>query len=107
MKKKVIIILSLISLAYQFSFYNTYWIKDELVNLNLLIADIYWITAGLFGITLGIFVLLKYKVNVLATLISSLTFIIGLLILGLFYTRVICNLHVVFTHTSLNHFFID
>lgn len=84
MKKILLIVLSLMSLAYQYSFYNTYWIKDELVNFNPIIADIYWITTGLFGITLGIYSIFKYRVKDFAYLISLLTFGVGLLILSIF-----------------------
>ncbi|MFL0498350.1 hypothetical protein [Priestia megaterium] len=84
MKKRILIILSLLSFAYQYSFFNTYWLKDELVNFNPLVADIYWITAGSFGIGIGLYAFIKYKTNDLAYFFSSLTLLIGLPILGLF-----------------------
>ena len=84
MRKKILIVLLLISFAYQYSFFNTYWIKDELVTYNPIIADIYWISAGLFGIFLGIYAMFKYKITDFAFFFSFLTFLVGLPIIGLF-----------------------
>lgn len=84
MKKKLLITLSLISFCYQYSFFYTYWIKDELVNYNPMIANIYWITAGLFGILLGIYGIFKYKVKDSAFYSAFITLFAGLPILGLF-----------------------
>ncbi|OIK12643.1 hypothetical protein [Bacillus sp. MUM 13] len=84
MKKKVFAGLSLISLLYQFSFLYTYWMKDELTELSPEIADLYWITVGLFGIAIGIYVFIKYRVPDIAFLFSLVTCFLGVPILGLF-----------------------
>ncbi|WP_026692041.1 hypothetical protein [Peribacillus kribbensis] len=84
MSKKVLIGFSVVSLLYQFSFLYTYWIKDELTGLSSGIADLYWVTAGLFGISLGIYVFTKYRVPDIAFLFSLVTCFLGFPILGLF-----------------------
>lgn len=84
MKKKLLITLSLLSFAYQYSFIYIYWVKDELVNFNPMIANIYWITVGIVGISLGAYAFIKYRVNDVAFISCELTFLVGLLILGRF-----------------------
>ncbi|KOO48636.1 hypothetical protein [Priestia koreensis] len=83
MNKKRLMILSILSLAYQYSFFHIYWIKDDLISLDPIMADIYWLTAGLFGVILGMYALLIYRALDSSSLVAIITFIIGILTLGL------------------------
>lgn len=84
MKKLILAFLSIIIIAYQFSFYQTYWVKDELVYFSPAVANIYWISAGVSGVLLGTYSVLKYKNRDAVFILTMVPLFTGFLILGLF-----------------------
>ncbi|WP_059171952.1 hypothetical protein [Bacillus sp. FJAT-27445] len=81
-KVKLWYVLLTLSFFYQVSFLFSYF-TEHLVELNLVVARAYWITAGLFGVIIGAYIMFKGNIGSLAKILAFIVMVIGIGLIGL------------------------
>lgn len=77
-------ILVFIIFAYQVSFLSSYF-SERLVDINHTVADIYWISAGLLGISIGGYVIFKVELGRFSLILSFMVSIFGIGLISLYF----------------------
>lgn len=72
----------IIVFIYQIAFLYTYF-TEVLPKFNIIIANIYWISAGVLGIIIGLTIMLKVNVNLLGRVLALIILLIGIELIGL------------------------
>ncbi|MEK3800617.1 hypothetical protein MHI18_20670 [Peribacillus sp. FSL H8-0477] len=81
-KIKVWFVLLVLSFFYQVSFLYTYF-TDQLVDFNSIFADTYWITAGLFGVIIGVYIMITVNIGLFGKILAFIVMLFGFGLLGL------------------------
>ncbi|MGG3940957.1 hypothetical protein ABEV54_05775 [Peribacillus psychrosaccharolyticus] len=81
-KIKVWYVLVVISFVYQVSFLYIY-LTERLVDFNSIFADTYWITAGLFGVIIGAYIMIKVNIGLFGKILAFIVMFFGFGLLGL------------------------
>jgi hypothetical protein len=79
---KVWYVLIILTFAYQVSFLNCY-LSEQLVDMNLILARVYWGSSGLLGIILGAYVIFKVKIGLFGKMLSFMVMFFGIGLIGL------------------------
>ena len=81
-KIKVWFVLLVLSFFYQISFLYFYF-TDKLVDFNSRFADTYWITAGLFGVIISAYIMIKVNIGLFGKIVALIVMFFGFGLIGL------------------------
>lgn len=81
-KIKVWYVILVVFFFYQVSFLYSYF-TEQLVDFNLGLARTYWITAGLFGVIIGTYILFKVNIGVFGKILAFIVMVFGIGLIGL------------------------
>ena len=81
-KTKLWYVILTLSFFYQVSFLFIY-ITGHLVELNSVVADTYWITAGLLGVFIGSYIMFKVNISVLGEILAFIVIFFGIVLIAL------------------------
>lgn len=81
-KIKVWFVLLVLSFFYQVSFLYIYF-TEKLVDFNSRFSDTYWITAGLFGVIIGAYIMIKVNIGLFGKILAFIVMFFGFGLIGL------------------------
>lgn len=81
-KIKVWFALLVLSFSYQISFLYFYF-TEKLVDFNSRFADTYWITAGLFGVIISAYIMIKVNIGLFGKIVALIVMLFGFGLIGL------------------------
>ena len=83
-KIKVWFVLLVLTFFYQISFLYFYF-TEKLVDFNSRFADTYWITAGLFGVIIGAYSMIKVNIGLFGKILALIALFFGFGLIGLLF----------------------
>ena len=81
-KTKLWYVILTLSFFYQVSFLFSYF-TEHLVELNLVVARTYWITAGLLGVFIGSYIMFKVDISILGKILAFIVIFFGIGLIAL------------------------